>query len=49
MPHSVLSALGPTDLDLLCGPVDEDVERPHDACDGNHVEGDTAEELPPLQ
>ena len=37
------------DLDLLGGPVDEDVERPHDARDGDDVERDAAEQLPPLQ
>ena len=36
-------------LYLLRGPVDEYVQRPHDASDGDHVEGDAAEELPPLQ
>ena len=29
-------------------PVDEDVEAPDDAGDGDHVEGDGAAELPPL-
>ena len=36
-------------LDFLCGPVDEDVEWPDYAGDGDHVEGDAAEELAPLQ
>ena len=36
----------PVTLNYL--PVDEDVEAPDDAGDGDHVEGDGATELPPL-
>lgn len=34
--------------DFLRRPVDEDVERPHHAGDGDDVEGDRAHDLPPL-
>lgn len=33
-------------LDFLCCPVDENVERPDHAGDGDDVEGDRANDLP---
>lgn len=38
----------PTSFDFICRPVDEHVERPHHAGDGDDVEGDRAQDLPPL-
>lgn len=38
----------PTSFDFVCRPVDEHVQRPHHAGDGDDVEGDRAHDLPPL-
>lgn len=49
--HDQLRPEGPlqsTLLDLLGGPFDEDVEGPHDAGDGHHVEGNRTSYLAPL-
>lgn len=35
-------------FDFVCRSVDENVERPHHAGDGDDVEGDRTHDLPPL-
>ena len=50
--HNKFRPEGPLKVTLLYlvgGSLYEDVEAPYDAGDGDHMEGDAAAELPPLQ